>query len=272
MNSGPIGVFDSGLGGLTAVRQLRQVLPNEKIIYFGDTGRVPYGNRGRETLIKFARQDVAFLVSKGVKVAVAACGTVSSTLPKAEADAFPVPYFGVVDAAVAAAAKATRTGRIGVIGTEATISSGSYQRALLAINTDFALAAAPCPLFVPLVEYGHFRQGDPIAALAAQQYLEPIKQAGVDTLILGCTHYPLLAGTIGQLMGSNVTLIDPGAETVLLLRDRLQQDGLLASGEGGGVDYYVSAAPDRFDSLASIFLGGHAGGTVEEIDIEDYHL
>lgn len=274
MNKKPIGVFDSGLGGLTAVRQLRQVLPGEHIVYFGDTGRVPYGNRSRETLVKFAAQDVAFLASKGVKAVVAACGTISSTLTQEEAAVFPVPYFGVVEAAVATATRSTKNGRIGVIGTEAAVGAGSYQRALAGLGRGYEVTANPCPLFVPLVEYGHFTPGDAMARLAAEEYLAPVKAAGVDTLILGCTHYPLLTGVIGEYMGDGVTLVDPGRETALALKDTLKNLGLLADGDEahGRVDYYVSAAPTRFEALSRIFMGRHAGGDVELVDIEEYHL
>ena len=207
MDTRPIGVFDSGLGGLTAVRQLRRVLPGEDIVYFGDTGRVPYGSRGRETIIQYARQDIGFLLSKNVKFIVAACGTVSSTYPPAEAAHLPVPFTGVVGAAARCAAAATRTGRIGIIGTQATIRSGSYQALLRQLVPDAQLFAKACPLFVPLVENGYVDDGNPVTKLVIADYLTELRDTGIDTLILGCTHYPLLERLIGEFMGPEVALI-----------------------------------------------------------------
>ncbi|NLW78344.1 MAG: glutamate racemase [Ruminococcaceae bacterium] len=271
--SRPIGVFDSGLGGLTAVKELRAILPGEDIVYFGDTGRVPYGSRGRDIIISYARQDIAFLLAKGVKIVLAACGTVSSTLLPEEATGLPVEYLGVVAPASAAAARATRSGRVGVIGTEATVASGSYQRALAGIDAGIVCTTAACPLFVPLVENGHFAPGDRMAEWAAEEYLAPVKAAGVDTLILGCTHYPLLAGTIAAQMGPGVTLIDSGREAALALKDRLEAAGLLArTRQLGKADYYVSDEPTRFHQLAQIFMGGADDVPARRIEIEDYHL
>ncbi|MGD9560046.1 MAG: glutamate racemase [Oscillospiraceae bacterium] len=269
----PIGVLDSGLGGLTAVKALRAVLPAEDIVYFGDTGRVPYGTRGRDVIIAYAKQDIAFLLAQNVKTVLAACGTVSSTLPQDVVDALPVGYLGVVMPAVAAAVAATKNGRVGVIATEATIASGSYQRALAAQNEKLTVTAVACPLFVPLVENGHFAPGDALARLAAEGYLEPIKAAGVDTLILGCTHYPLLADTIAGLLGPSVTLVDSGREAALALKEKLAQQGLLApAGRSGKAAYYVSDDASRFDQLAHIFMGSAADGSVQRIDIERYRL
>ena len=192
MDNRPIGVFDSGLGGLTGVRELRKRLPHEEIIYFGDTGRVPYGSRSPETILQYARQDIAFLLSKDVKCIMAACGTVSSTYPAAEAEKLPVPYLGVVDAAAREAAFSTRNRRIGVIGTAATIRSRSYEALLRRLVPGVEITARPCPLFVPLVEAGYVDHSAPdkqeITKLVIAQYLTEIRDAGVDTLILGCTH------------------------------------------------------------------------------------
>ena len=195
-----IGVFDSGLGGLTAVRELRRILPGEDIVYFGDTGRVPYGTRGRDIIVEYAKQDIAFLLSKGVKAVIAACGTVSSTLPAEVAASLPVPYMGVVESAARAAVLATKTGRIGVIGTPATVASGSYPAAIRRLMPGAAITATACPLFVPLVENGYFGVQNPVTRLVAQDYLKDVKSAGVDTLILGCTHYPLIAPVLADLM------------------------------------------------------------------------
>jgi len=191
MDNRPIGVFDSGLGGLTGVRELRKRLPNENIVYFGDTGRVPYGSRSPETILQYARQDIAFLLSKDVKCIMAACGTVSSIYPAAEAAKLPVPYLGVVDAAAREAAFVTRNRRIGVIGTAATIRSRSYETVLRKLVPGVEITARPCPLFVPLVEAGYVDHSaldkQQVTRLVIAQYLAEVREAGVDTLILGCT-------------------------------------------------------------------------------------
>ena len=271
-NSAPIGVFDSGLGGLTTVRELRRLLPGEDIVYFGDTGRVPYGTRGVDTIVEYAKQDIAFLLSQKVKYIIAACGTVSSTLPTDVTDRLPVPYLGVVPSAARAAAAATRTGRIGVIGTPATIQSRSYEKMLRALVPDAQITATPCPLFVPLVENGYFDRDNQVTRLVAQDYLKDMQAAGVDTLILGCTHYPLIAPILGDLMGPDVTLIDPGREAARTARSWLAERGLLRSGEEGTARYFVSDSTDSFRQLAGWFLGEYAGGEVSRIRVDDCRL
>ena len=269
MDKRPIGVFDSGLGGLTAVRELRRILPGEDVVYFGDTGRVPYGTRGRDTILQYARQDVRFLLAQDVKFIMAACGTVSSIYPTEEASRLPVPYTGVVGATARAAAAATRSGRIGVIGTAATVRSGSFAAVLAQLDSRLEVRAKACPMFVPLVENGYVTPGDPVALAIAHQYLDELRDAGVDTLILGCTHYPLLTGTIRMVMGPDVALIDPGRETADAVKDALEQLELL-NGEGGAARYYVSDAVEQFRQVADLFLGEYAGGPVEQIPIETY--
>ena len=212
MDDRPIGVFDSGLGGLTTVRELCRLLPEEDIVYFGDTGRVPYGSRSRETIVKYARQDVAFLRTFDLKTIVIACGTVSTTALDVLAAENPIPVLGVVAPAARAAARATRSGSIGLIGTQASIRSGAYERLIRAENPAARVLAQPCPLFVPLVENGRFRPGDVVIETVAAEYLAPLREAGVDTLVLGCTHYPLLEKVIGAYMGPEVRLINSGAE------------------------------------------------------------
>ena len=267
-----IGVFDSGLGGLTAVRELRRILPGEDIVYFGDTGRVPYGTRGRDIIVEYAKQDIAFLLSKGVKAVIAACGTVSSTLPAEVAASLPVPYMGVVESAARAAVLATKTGRIGVIGTPATVASGSYPAAIRRLMPGAAITATACPLFVPLVENGYFGVQNPVTRLVAQDYLKDVKSAGVDTLILGCTHYPLIAPVLVDLMGPGVTLVDVGRVAAQSARHMLERTGLLRAPRQGKVEYYVSDSTEQFDRLAHIFLGEYAGGSVQRIDIDAYGL
>ena len=271
MSNQAIGVFDSGLGGLTAVRQLQELLPGENIVYFGDTARVPYGTKGRDVILSYAQQDIAFLLTKNVKFVLAACGTVSSTYPKEAGRALPVGYMGVVEPTCRAAAQTSRTGRIGVIATEASISSGIYQSTLSALLPNAVVTAKACPLFVPLVESGHFSPTDRMAALAAEEYLAPLKEDGIDTLILGCTHYPLLAPVISAQMGPAVTLVDSGKEAALALREKLAAAHLLNPAQtGGSTHYYVSDAPDRFRRLAGIFLGEHVSEHVGHVSIETF--
>ena len=266
MDNRPIGVFDSGLGGLTAVRELRRILPGEDIIYFGDTGRVPYGTRSKETICQYTRQDIAFLLSKKVKFLMAACGTVSSTFPSAEACRLPVPFAGVVGAAARAAAAATHTGRIGVIGTQATVRSGVYARMLTAARPDLSVHMQACPLFVPLAENGRVHRGDIVPETLAREYLAPIQAAGVDTLILACTHYPLLSEVIADVMGPDVTLIDSGAAAAESVRGML----IPAGDRAGDTRYFVSDDPEGFNRLAPGFLNGPLSHPAERVDISDY--
>ena len=269
MDNRPIGVFDSGLGGLTGVRELRKRLPHEEIIYFGDTGRVPYGSRSPETILQYTRQDVAFLLSKDVKCIMAACGTVSSTYPAAEAARLLVPYLGVVDAAAREAAFSTRNRRIGVIGTAATIRSRSYEKLLRQLVPGVEITARACPLFVPLVEAGYVDHSEEsrqqVTKLVIAQYLTEVRDAGVDTLILGCTHYPLLKTMIGEFMGRKVTLVDPAKTAAHHLERMLSERGLKAAQEHEGqAHFYVSDVPDSFVQTADLFLGEYKGGPVQK--------
>lgn len=268
MDNRPIGVFDSGLGGLTAVRELEEILPGESVVYFGDTGRVPYGTRSRETVRRYARQDMAFLMEHNVKAVLAACGTVSTTSADIGAQ-LPVPYFDVVTPTARAAAKATRRKKVGVTGTNASIHSGAYVRALQAADPAVEAYPMACPLFVPLVENGFVSPDDPVTLLVAKRYLAPLREAGVDTLILGCTHYPLISQAIQRVMGPDVILIDSGKEAALALGEALRAGGLLCSpDEPRQASYYVTDAPEYFASAAKLFLGHPVEGT--RVDIEKY--
>lgn len=244
MDTRPIGVFDSGLGGLTAVRELRQLLPSENIIYFGDTARVPYGGRSAEILLKYARQDVRFLRSHDIKAILVACGTVSTTaLPQLRQES-DIPILGVVEPACRRAAAVTRNRRVGLIATAASVRSGAYQRSLRQLDPDIAVTAKACPLFVPLVENGRFRRGDVVIETVAREYLEPLRREGLDTLILGCTHYPLLTDIIGDIMGPGVTLINTGEEAAWELKRTLRGLDLLAP-EGGRPGHPLRQRPAR---------------------------
>ncbi len=253
MDNRPIGVFDSGLGGLTAVRRLREILPDEDIVYFGDTGRVPYGTRSEDTIHRYASEDCKLLLEQDVKFIIAACGTVSS-VARDVLESLPVPAIGVVEPTAAAAAAATKNGKVGIIGTAATVRSASFERALHAIDPTLAITATPCPLLVPLVENGWIGLGDDVTTPAVRRYLTAIKEAGVDTLILGCTHFPLLAPIIAAELGDHVTLIDSGYETARRCVALLPADSRHEAG-GGQCRYVVSDQPGGFKRVAEIFLG-----------------
>ena len=271
MDHRPIGVFDSGLGGLTAVRELHRLLPGEDIIYFGDTGRVPYGGRSKDTIIKYARQDVHFLRTFDLKAIVIACGTVSTTALDVLAAENDIPVWGVVEPAARAAARSTRNRRVGLIGTQATIRSGAYERCIAGEAPDVAVLSRACPLFVPLVENGRFQPGDVVCTTVAEEYLAPIRDAGVDTLVLGCTHYPLLTRVIGGIMGPGVSLVNVGEQCAQSVARQLAEMDALAPAGGTGVSrYYVSDSVEDFSRLASIFLQKDVHDQVIQVDIWKY--
>ncbi len=271
MDTRPIGVFDSGLGGLTAVRELARLMPEEDLVYFGDTGRVPYGGRSKEILVKYARQDVAFLRTFDPKAIVIACGTVSTTALDVLQAENSIPIFGVVEPAARAAAQLTKNGRVGLIGTKASIRSGAYERALAALRPGASVTSKACPLLVPLVENGRFQPGDVVAETVVSEYLTPVKAAGADTLILGCTHYPLMKPVIGAHMGPGVSLVDVGEQCARWVKKQLEWDGLRNERPGAGRHrYYVSDSVEDFSALASVFLGEDVAGEVEQIDITAY--
>jgi len=268
MDSRPIGVFDSGLGGLTAVRQLLSRLPRERIVYFGDTGRVPYGTRGDAVIEKYAGEDCRFLLRRDVKLIIAACGTVSSVAPHVLAG-LPVPAIGVVEPAAKAAAASTRNGRIGVIGTAATVRSRSFAKAIEQIDKAAQVFSQACPLFVPLVENGWIDPADEVTHLTAERYLTPLKEQGVDTLIMGCTHFPLLKPQLAAVLGDSVTLIDAGEEAAraceAILRER---DALGAPDADGGCEFFITDRPQNFSAVAEMFLGRTVRQDVEVVDLD----
>jgi len=270
VNQRPIGVFDSGLGGLTAVRQLRRIMPSENIIYFGDTARVPYGNRSRETLVKYTRQDTRFLRSFDLKAIVVACGTVSSNCLELLQEENDIPIIGVVDPAVRRAVKVTHNRRVGMVATRASVSSGAYERTFAALDSSVQVFSRACPLFVPLVEEGRCRPGDMVIELVAREYLRPLQELEVDTLVLGCTHYPLLTDVIHQIMGPGVELVDAGAESAKAVRDLLERRDACAVREEGTASFYTSDRAADFQRLAALFLGSELMHRVEQIDITRY--
>ena len=258
-----IGVFDSGLGGLTAVKEIRRLLPEEDLVYFGDTGRVPYGTRSRQTIVQYAQQDVAFLQSKGVDAILVACGTVSTTALSILQKQSKIPVVGVVEPACRAALEQTKSGAIAVIGTTATIRSGAFPAHLKDMRPDVRVYEQACPLFVPLVENGVIDKDDPIARLTVERYLSRFKESDVDTMILGCTHYPILADVIADIL-PGITLINTGYEAAKALCE-----GRTAN-ETGNVRYYVSDDPEMFMASASRFLGKDITGQVSYVDIGAY--
>lgn len=271
MDHRPIGVFDSGLGGLTAVRSLRKILPEEDLIYFGDTSRVPYGGRSRETILKYARQDIRFLRSFDLKAILIACGTVSTTsLPVLQAEN-GLPVAGVVEPTCARAAAVTKNKRVGMIATQASVRAGAYKKRLAEIDPEIQVFPKACPLFVPLVENGRFRPGDVVIETVAREYLEPMEALGIDTLILGCTHYPLLTEVIAEIMGPSVELVSAGEESAFELKRMLKANGLRnQEAHQGDATYYVSDRVESFEETASWFLQEDLRHGANQIDIDQY--
>jgi glutamate racemase len=250
----PIGVFDSGIGGLTVVRQIHKVMPCEDLIYLGDTARVPYGTKSPSTVVRFACEDTQFLLQEGVKAVVVACNTASAwALPTLERR-FNIPIFGVILPGVRAALKHTRNQRIGVIGTTATIRSQAYSKAILARCDTARVFARACPLLVPLVEEGWVQHSVTLSVL--REYLEPLLQRRVDTLVLGCTHYPLLKRPIRTIVGRKIALVDSAETCAGDLRERLEQAHLLDARRSrpGRIQPYVTDEPEHFNELAHRFL------------------
>lgn len=262
----PIGVFDSGLGGLTVVRALAERLPHESLLYFGDTARLPYGSKSPHAIRRFAREAVYYLLRERVKAVVIACNTASAHALEALRPEVPVPILGVIEAGGRAAHHATVSGRIGVIGTSGTIASGAYDRAVRSLRPEVEVYAQACPMFVPLVEEGLTEH--PAAALIAEDYLRPLLDVGIDTLVLGCTHYPLLRPLLQRLVGEDVRLIDSAEETAREVEATLSGHGLLAPGDSTpGRRFTVSDLPLRFRSVGRLFVGDLIGA-VEEVDVE----
>ncbi len=253
----PIGVFDSGLGGLTVVHALRQRLPAESIIYFGDTARVPYGTKSAKTVTHFSLQIVEFLIQRQVKLIVVACNTASAVALSLLQQNNTIPLVGVIEPGARAAVAATLSHHIGIIGTRATINSNAYTRTLQELDPDSRITSAACPLFVPLAEEG-WADGK-IAELVAQEYLAPFQSSNIDTLIPGCTHYPLLKKTIQSLLPDHVTLIDSPQAVAAEVASILKNDGIASDSEAGELQCFVSDMPQRFEELAQRFLGEPLG-------------
>ena len=252
--SSPIGVFDSGIGGLTVVAEIMRQLPNEEIVYFGDTARLPYGPKSNETVTQFAVQDAEFLLEHGVKNVVVACNTASSIAIEALSSRYEVPVIGVIEPGALAAVSSTLTGKVGVIGTEGTIASGAYRRAITRLDRDIEVVETSCPLFVPLAEEGWTDRE--VTLVIAHEYLTPLRDAAVDVLVLGCTHYPILKATIAKVFGPSVKLIDSAEETAKEVGERLEDlDLKRLGGDPPEHKFFVSDVPHRFREQAERFLG-----------------
>lgn len=262
-----IGIFDSGVGGLTVLGELMKVLPQEDTIYLGDTARVPYGTKSPETVIRFSRQITSFLVKKDIKLLVVACNTASAVALDVLQAEFPIPIVGVIEPGAQRAAAVTRSGKVGVIGTSGTIRSSAYTKAIKRINPEIEVVTTACPMFVPLAEEGWV--DNEVARLSASIYLQEMKRQGVDTLVLGCTHYPLLKGVIAEVMGDSVILVDSAAETAKTVRGILAGSGALRpESERGNHHFYVTDVPAGFIRVGNRFLGG-ALGDVYQVELED---
>ncbi|MFQ5877536.1 MAG: glutamate racemase [Acidobacteriota bacterium] len=250
-----MGVFDSGIGGLTVFRALRRTLPaSEHLLYLGDTARVPYGTRSDETVVRYALEGARFLARRELKALIVACNTMSALALPALRRAMPFLVVGVIGPGAEAACRSTRTGVVGVIGTGATIGSGAYTRAIRCHLPEARVVGRACPLFVPLAEEGWV--DNEIARGTARVYLADLKRDGIDTLVLGCTHYPLLKGVIGEVMGPGVTLVDSAEATAAVVRERLRERDLLAAGGRRGEDrFFVTDSSERFREVGSRFLG-----------------
>lgn len=270
-NSLPVGVFDSGLGGLSAVREIKKILPAEDIVYFGDTGRLPYGTRSPETIKKYACDDMNFLLTNSVKAVLVACGTVSSTALDLLKSTFPVPVIGVVEPASEEACRISKRGKIAVLATPSTIRTGYFDKTIKRLRPDAEVMGVGCPLFVPLVENGYIDIENTVTNIIAREYVGKLTEFRPDVIILGCTHYPLIKDIVKkaalELIG-NVEIVDSGKCAANALKKHLTESGC-ANSCGGKVDFFVSDRPHDFGSTASLFLGEKVEN-VTQINIEDY--
>lgn len=266
----PIGVFDSGVGGLTVAREIIRQMPDERLVYFGDTARVPYGNKSKTTVIRYSRQIIRFLKTQGVKAIVIACNTASAHALEEVEKELDIPIIGVIRAGAKTAVNATKNGKIGIIGTEGTINSGIYTEVMKRMKPEIEVTGKACPLLVPLVEEGLLH--DSVTDEIASRYLSVLKGKYIDTLVLGCTHYPLLRSTLRKLMGDEVTLVNPAYETALELKHLLAEEGLIRapqSVDGEKYQFFVSDLAEKFTSFATSILPNEVKET-RQINIEEF--
>lgn len=267
----PIGVFDSGVGGLTVAREIMRQIPNERIVYFGDTARLPYGSKSKDNIIKYSRQIIRFLQTENVKAIVVACNTASALALDEMQQEFDLPIIGVVKPGAKVAAETTKNKRIGLIGTDSNIRSGVYTKYIKSLRPDVCVFEKACPLFVPLVEEGWLH--DSITEQVAERYLSELKEKEIDTLIMGCTHYPLIRSTLGKIMGDNVNLVNPAYETAIELKSLLNRDNLanrcVIDSPSSMYRFYVSDAEEKFKEFANSILPFDITMT-KQINIEQY--
>lgn len=263
----PIGVFDSGIGGLTVVKEIMRAMPGDSVVYFGDTARVPYGSKSPQTVTRFAIESMHFLLRHDVKLMVVACNSASAVALDEVSKRCPLPVVGVINPGAVAAAAATKTGMVGVIGTNATVESGAYQRELKSLRGDIEVKAVACPLFVPFAEEG--LTDHKATNLIAREYLEPLIDFGADVVVLGCTHYPLLRTVIQKVMGGSVALVDSGSETARLVKAVIESERLAGPGHGRPtLKVYLSDVPRKFEEIGNRFLG-RAIDSVDRVDQTD---
>lgn len=266
----PIGVFDSGVGGLTVAREISRQLPEENIVYFGDTARVPYGSKSQNTIIRFSEQIIRFLKTKNVKAIVIACNTASALALDAVKDEFDIPILGVVIPGARAAVEATQNGKVGIVGTEATVQSGMYTKVIQAMNPKISVIEKACPLFVPLVEEG-FKE-HVVTQEIIEYYLESMKNTDIDAMILGCTHYPLLRSKIRNYLGEKIQIVNPAYETAMDLKRLLEEMGMANDGKSGQhstYSFYVSDAAEKFRRFANTVMPFDVP-TTNVVNIEEY--
>lgn len=270
MDNRAIGVFDSGLGGLTVFKEIIEQLPGESVIYFGDNGRAPYGTKSRETVIKYTLQDIRFLMNHDIKMMVIACNTISAHSYELVKKSIEIPVIEVIGAGAITAVAQTKNKKLGVIATSATINSGAYQKAINKLDDNIEIHQRACPLFVPLVEEGQEWWENDIALRIAEEYLTPIKETGVDTLVLGCTHYPLLQATISKVMGEDVKLVNSAMEVARVVKKTIIDNNMQRDARFKPVyRYYTSDSVEKFEPLCSAILG-KAVTSAEKVDIEKY--
>lgn len=267
MDNRPIGIFDSGVGGLTVVKEIVKCLPNENIVYFGDTARVPYGDKSKDVVTKYSKQIVRFLMAKNVKAIVVACNTVSSNSLEELRKDFDIPFIGVVEPGVKSVLETTKNKKVGIIGTEATVRSGMYSRLIHKADSSIEVFSKPCPLFVPLAEEGWYENN--VARMTASIYLDELISCGIDTLLLGCTHYPLLKHCIGETIGDEVKIVDPAKNTACSIKEILRENNMLnISNEKPTNAFYVSDITNKFEKICLKTL--KKTYTPAKIDIEQY--
>jgi glutamate racemase len=270
MDNRAIGVFDSGLGGLTVFKEITEQLPGESMIYFGDNRRAPYGTKSRETIVKFTLQDIRFLMKHDIKMIVIACNTVSAYSYELARKSIDIPVIEVIGAGAATAVRETVKKKVGVIATSATVNSKAYEKAINKLDSNIEIYQRACPLFVPLVEEGQEWWDNEITLKVAEKYLAPLRETGVDTLVLGCTHYPLLQSTILKVMGDNVKLVSSAMEVAGVLKKMINDNNMQRDARLKPVyRYYTSDSVEKFEPLCSAILG-RTVNSAEKVDIEKY--